>query len=94
MFWAIAGAFVLVLLGLTFFGGQEEDAAGTRGPVEDFDAFAGGYPVPPMGDQVLPELAGVLSVPPEDEADPTDQSQPRPAPTGAHTTTTENEAGS
>jgi NADH-quinone oxidoreductase subunit H len=94
VFWAIAGVFVLVLLGLTFFGGQEEDAAGTRGPLEDFDAFAGGYPVPPMGDQVLPELAGVLSVPPEDEADPTDQSQPRPAPTGAHTTTTENEAGS
>ena len=27
----------------------------------EFDAFAGGYPVPPKGDQVLPELAGVLS---------------------------------
>ena len=27
----------------------------------EFDAFAGGYPVPPMGDQVLPEFAQVLS---------------------------------
>ena len=26
-----------------------------------FDAFAGGYPVPPQGDQQLPELAGVVS---------------------------------
>ena len=27
----------------------------------EFDAFAGGYPVPPMGDQVLPEFAQVLT---------------------------------
>jgi len=29
--------------------------------MDEFDAFAGGYPVPPMGDQVLPEFAQVLS---------------------------------
>ena len=29
--------------------------------VGEFDAFAGGYPVPPMGDQVLPEFAQVLT---------------------------------
>jgi NADH-quinone oxidoreductase subunit H len=29
--------------------------------MSEFDAFAGGYPVPPMGDQVLPEFAQVLS---------------------------------
>ena len=29
--------------------------------IGEFDAFAGGYPVPPMGDQVLPEFAQVLS---------------------------------
>lgn len=28
---------------------------------EPFDAFAGGYPVPPMPGQVLPELAGIVS---------------------------------
>lgn len=30
---------------------------------EPFDAFAGGYPVPPRPGQVLPELAGVVTVP-------------------------------
>ena len=31
-------------------------------PDEPFDAFAGGYPVPPRPGQVLPELAGVVKV--------------------------------
>ena len=50
---------------LAFFGGKEQpekaddEAAGER--MGEFDAFAGGYPVPPMGDQVLPELAQVRS---------------------------------
>ena len=43
------------------------------GPPEEFDAFAGGYPVPPQGDQVLPEFATVLpgssGGPPEDDDD-------------------------
>ena len=29
-------------------------------PDEPFDAFAGGYPVPPRPGQVLPELASVV----------------------------------
>jgi NADH-quinone oxidoreductase subunit H len=55
-----------VLVGLAFFGGgkeepaQEADEPGREG-MSEFDAFAGGYPVPPMGDQVLPEFAQVLS---------------------------------
>jgi NADH-quinone oxidoreductase subunit H len=28
--------------------------------IEPFDAFAGGYPVPPSEGEVLPELAGVV----------------------------------
>ena len=61
-FWIAAVAVFAILIGLSFFGGTEEsepDRAGS-GPDEQFDAFAGGYPVPPMGDQVLPELANVL----------------------------------
>ena len=53
-----------MLVGLAFFGGREEPAgAGEAGEedVGEFDAFAGGYPVPPMGDQVLPEFAQVLT---------------------------------
>jgi NADH-quinone oxidoreductase subunit H len=41
---------------LFFVGGEEEEAAKARGGVEDdqpaFDAFAGGYPVPPMPGQL------------------------------------------
>jgi NADH-quinone oxidoreductase subunit H len=64
-FWLGAAAVFVVLVGLAFFGGKEqpekadEEAAGER--MGEFDAFAGGYPVPPMGDQVLPEFAQVLS---------------------------------
>ncbi|RCK69684.1 NADH-quinone oxidoreductase subunit NuoH [Desertihabitans brevis] len=53
-----AGAVVLVALGLALFGGREaepETPAATT-----FDPYAGGYPVPPQGDQQLPEMAGVL----------------------------------
>src|SRR5215203_1006753 len=52
----------LGLLALAFFGGGKEEAETTAetGPPEEFDAFAGGYPVPPQGDQVLPEFASVL----------------------------------
>ncbi len=35
-------------------------------PSGPFDAFAGGYPVPPMPGQVLPELAGVVRGAPQD----------------------------
>jgi NADH-quinone oxidoreductase subunit H len=47
---------------LTFLGGgKEEPMEEADEPVTEFDAFAGGYPVPPMGGQVLPEFAQVLS---------------------------------
>jgi NADH-quinone oxidoreductase subunit H len=71
IFLAIAAATFVVLLGIAFFGGGEEEKETVEGaeskparPVE-FDAFAGGYPVPPMPGQILPEFAGVLR---EDEA--------------------------
>jgi NADH-quinone oxidoreductase subunit H len=66
-FWLGAAVVFAVLVGLAFFGGgkEEERAKEAERPagegVREFDAFAGGYPVPPMGDQVLPEFAQVLS---------------------------------
>jgi NADH-quinone oxidoreductase subunit H len=60
-FWFGAAAVFAVLVGLAFFGGgKEEPTAEAEEPAGEFDAFAGGYPVPPMGDQVLPEFAQVL----------------------------------
>lgn len=58
VFWVVIGIFVLAILIFTFVGGKEEEE------VEDeaeFDAFAGGYPVPPMGDQQLAELSRVIA---------------------------------
>ena len=55
---------------LTFVGGGEEDEAPAVASSEPFDAFAGGYPVPPQGDQQLPELAGVLAGEGEEQAPP------------------------
>jgi NADH-quinone oxidoreductase subunit H len=61
-FWFGAAAVFAVLVGLAFFGGgKEEPTVEAEAPAGEFDAFAGGYPVPPMGDQVLPEFAQVLS---------------------------------
>jgi NADH-quinone oxidoreductase subunit H len=59
-FWVTAVAVFVVLLVLSFVGGKEAEEAAPEAAAE-FDAFAGGYPVPPMGDQVLPELATVLT---------------------------------
>ncbi len=53
------GVVVVVLLAATFFAKGDQDTAEPAEPAE-FDAFAGGYPVPPQGDQVLPELAQVV----------------------------------
>jgi NADH-quinone oxidoreductase subunit H len=68
---------VVVLVGLTFLGGKEEPEAPAP-PAEEFDAFAGGFPVPPQGDQVLPELAGVVRT---DDLDADTGGPPR---TGVH----------
>ena len=56
-----------VLLLASFFGGKEEERPAA--PSGEFDAFAGGYPVPPTKGQELPELAQVL--PGDTERDPT-----------------------
>jgi NADH-quinone oxidoreductase subunit H len=64
-FWIVAGVIVVVLLGLSFLG-KEPEPDTDRKPDTEFDPFAGGYPVPPMPGQQLPELAGVL--PGSDEA--------------------------
>ena len=73
-FWVAAIAIFIVLVALTFFGGKEQPEEVETATPEAFDAFAGGYPVPPMGNQVLPEFSQVLShdedaepVPPERE---------------------------
>jgi NADH-quinone oxidoreductase subunit H len=59
-FWVVAGIVLVALLAASFLGGKEVEEERAE-PVAEFDAFAGGYPVPPMGGQQLPELAGVLS---------------------------------
>jgi NADH-quinone oxidoreductase subunit H len=65
-----AGALLVVLL-LLLFVGRRPDPADTvvrsevsRTPpieLDDFDPFAGGYPVPPWPGQVLPELVDVVA---------------------------------
>ncbi len=59
VFWVVAGVVFVALLVASIFGGESEGSPDS-GPVGDFDAFAGGYPVPPMAGQELPELAQVL----------------------------------
>jgi NADH-quinone oxidoreductase subunit H len=59
----IAGIGTIVILGLvawTYLGGKEEEPPQVDAEAP-FDAFAGGYPVPPMPGQTLPELASVVS---------------------------------
>ncbi len=60
-FWVGAVIAFVALLALTFFGGKEEPKVAAESSLEEFDAFAGGYPVPPRGDQVLPEFATVVA---------------------------------
>ncbi|HET9873012.1 MAG TPA: NADH-quinone oxidoreductase subunit NuoH [Propionibacteriaceae bacterium] len=64
-FWLVAGAVFVALLVASFFGGKEKEAPARQ--EKEFDAFAGGYPVPPMPGQQLPELAGVLTGVEDDE---------------------------
>jgi NADH-quinone oxidoreductase subunit H len=56
LFGGAAVAVVLFLL-LSFIGEAEPEAAGRA--TEEFDAFAGGYPVPPMPGESLPVLVPV-----------------------------------
>lgn len=66
--YVVVGVVLVLLLAFLAWdwlrGDTEEELSETsRTPVYDtgeFDPFAGGYPVPPMPGQVLPELVGVL----------------------------------
>ncbi|SDT30039.1 NADH-quinone oxidoreductase subunit H [Friedmanniella luteola] len=60
VFWVVAVVVFVALLAASFFGGDKDEPAPPAQPAGEFDAFAGGYPVPPMGGQELPELAQVL----------------------------------
>ncbi len=59
VFLGILGVIIVVLVASLFLPGKEEPY---EIPDDDevFDAFAGGYPVPPMPGQRLPEMAGVV----------------------------------
>ncbi|MFX4272159.1 NADH-quinone oxidoreductase subunit NuoH [Propionibacteriaceae bacterium Y1685] len=66
--WFVIGAVFVIILVVVFLMGRREDEQerATREYRElrrkrKFDAFAGGYPVPPMKGQSIPELSGVIS---------------------------------
>ncbi|MGY4719494.1 NADH-quinone oxidoreductase subunit NuoH [Naumannella huperziae] len=91
--YVISAVLLIVLFAVVMFGGRggddETDAAADTDADGSFDAFAGGYPVPPRAGQELPELSGVLpgesvadratGTPPRGQADdrPTDRSNER-----------------
>jgi NADH-quinone oxidoreductase subunit H len=81
VFWVIVAVIVLAILAAVFFGGGAEEEEPEPEDSGEFDAFAGGFPVPPRRGQVLPELAGVVSAEPvtpaQDPAhDPAHDQQP------------------
>jgi len=53
------GVVVIAVLAIAFVGEKPETPP--PAPPEAFDAFAGGYPVPPMPGQVLPEFSNVVA---------------------------------
>lgn len=53
------GVVVIAVLAIAFVGEKPETPP--PAPPEVFDAFAGGYPVPPMPGQVLPEFSNVVA---------------------------------
>ena len=63
-------AVVLVAVFLLFFGGTKAAATKPKPRIDaEFDPYKGGYPVPPMPGQVLPELVGVVVGAPEADED-------------------------
>ena len=57
----IIGIVALALVAVVFLGSPEKvEPLAEEDDGTPFDAFAGGYPVPPMPGQRLPELAGVV----------------------------------
>jgi NADH-quinone oxidoreductase subunit H len=66
--WVGGGILLALILAIGFLGDKPEEVE--EAEVGEFDAFAGGYPVPPMPGQVLPELTGVVASTAEaDQAD-------------------------
>ncbi|RMB58236.1 NADH-quinone oxidoreductase subunit NuoH [Tessaracoccus antarcticus] len=59
-------AILIALSGSTDKDEDEEDDVDLDAP---FDAFAGGYPVPPRPGQMLPEMAGVVRAPRTDDTE-------------------------
>ncbi len=57
--WVLGGIVLAVILAVGFLGDSPEEIE--EADLGEFDAFAGGYPVPPMPGQVLPELTGVVA---------------------------------
>ncbi|WP_052459662.1 NADH-quinone oxidoreductase subunit NuoH [Tessaracoccus massiliensis] len=66
------GLALLIVLWWLFGGKNPVTETPAERPVveEVYDPFAGGYPVPPMPGQMLPELAGVVRGPGQDETEP------------------------
>ena len=58
--WIAIGIIVVAIIAILFLGEKPEPEPPSV-DVGEFDAFAGGYPVPPLPGQVLPELSGVVS---------------------------------
>jgi NADH-quinone oxidoreductase subunit H len=79
VFWVIVAVIVLGLIAVVLFGGREEQPEPEPSDTE-FDAFAGGFPVPPKRGQVLPELAGVVSSEPASQATPQRITEPEDQP--------------
>ena len=72
--WLMVGIILALLVAFMFIGGKPEPEP-PEVPVGEFDAFAGGYPVPPMPGQVLPELADVVASTAEAPARPAGEEQ-------------------
>ena len=57
--WLLGGIVLVGIIAIAFIPEKSEEIQDI--PQTAFDAFAGGYPVPPMPGQVLPELEGVVT---------------------------------
>lgn len=77
LLWILVGIVVCLLLAVLLLGGDGKVSGMADDTSIEFDAFSGGYPVPPMPGQTLPEFAGVVQGQAEPEASDEDA-------TGAH----------
>lgn len=59
--WIIIGVVVVALIAVVFLGGDGKVDGMADVDDKPFDAFSGGFPVPPMPGQTLPELADVVA---------------------------------